>query len=302
MVALPDWMALAPALSLGLASLVLLLADSIDPDTTNTGLLAGISVLGSLLSFGFAGWFITAGTGIADSTGVALFNNQLVVDQMALFFMAIVGSVTTLVVLASYDYVAEHSYQAEFFALVLLSATGMSLLSAANSLATAFVALELVSLPSYALVAFLKENKGSVEAGLKYFLIGAVSSAVLAYGISLVYAATGVLRFDGVATAISSGTVQTIVDGSVQAQSGEPAVPMAILGVGILMIIGGVAFKTASVPFHFWAPEAYEARQRRSRRSSPRRRRPPASCWRSASSPSPSRSVTCSPPAARSTG
>ncbi|EMA32834.1 NADH-quinone oxidoreductase subunit N [Haloarcula japonica] len=258
MVALPDWMALAPALSLGLASLVLLLSDSINPDTTNTGLLAGISVVGSLASFGFAGWFISAGTGIADSTGVALFNNQLVVDQMALFFMAIVGSVTTLVVLASYDYVAEHSYQAEFFALVLLSATGMSLLSAANSLATAFVALELVSLPSYALVAFLKENKGSVEAGLKYFLIGAVSSAVLAYGISLVYAATGVLRFDGVATAISSGTVQTIVDGSVQAQSGDPAVPMAILGVGILMIIGGVAFKTASVPFHFWAPEAYE--------------------------------------------
>ncbi len=258
MVALPDWMALAPALSLGLASLVLLLADSVDPDSTNTGLLAGISGVGSLLSFGFAGWFITAGTGIADNTGVALFNNQLVVDQMALFFMAIVGSVTTLVVLASYDYIAGHDYQAEFFSLVLLSATGMSLLSAANSLATAFIALELVSLPSYALVAFLKHNKGSVEAGLKYFLIGAVSSAVLAYGISLVYAATGVLRFDGVATAISSGTVQTIVDGSIQAQSGDPAVPMAILGVGILMIIGGVAFKTASVPFHFWAPEAYE--------------------------------------------
>jgi len=134
MVALPDWMALAPALSLALASLVLLLADSIDPDSTNTGLLAGISVLGSLLSFGFAGWFITAGTGMADNTGVALFNSQLVVDQMALFFMAIVGSVTTLVVLASYDYITEHSYQAEFFALVLLSATGMSLLSAANSL------------------------------------------------------------------------------------------------------------------------------------------------------------------------
>jgi len=258
MVALPDWMALAPALSLAAASLVLLLADSIDPDSTNTGALAGISVVGSLVSFGFAGWFISAGTGIADSTGVALFNNQLVVDQMALFFMAIVASVTTLVVLASYDYVAGHSYQAEFFSLVLLSATGMSLLSAANGLATAFIALELVSLPSYALVAFLKHNKGSVEAGLKYFLIGAVSSAVLAYGISLVYAATGVLRFDGVATAITSGTVQTIVDGSIQAQAGDPAVPMSILGVGILMIIGGVAFKTASVPFHFWAPEAYE--------------------------------------------
>ena len=242
MVALPDWMALAPALSLGLASLVLLLADSIDPDSTNTGLLAGISVLGSLFSFGFAGWFITAGTGIADNTGVALFNNQLVVDQMALFFMAIVGSVTTLVVLASYDYIAGHNYQAEFFSLVLLSATGMSLLSAANSLATAFIALELVSLPSYALVAFLKHNKGSVEAGLKYFLIGAVSSAILAYGISLVYVATGSLAFEPVAEAITGGdTLDT-----------------GILGFGILLIVGGFAFKMAAVPFHFWAPEAYE--------------------------------------------
>ena len=177
---------------------------------------------------------------------------------MALFFMTIVGSVTALVTLASMDYVRDHVYQAEFYSLVLLAATGMSLLSAANGLATAFVAFELISLPSYALVAFLKQNRGSVEAGLKYFLIGAVSSAVFAYGISLVYAATGVLRFDAIATAIESGTVQTIVDGTVQAQPSGASVPMSILGVGILMIIGGLAFKMAAVPFQFWAPEAYE--------------------------------------------
>ncbi|QIO23601.1 NADH-quinone oxidoreductase subunit N [Haloarcula sp. JP-L23] len=259
---LPSWAGLAPALALAVTALVLLLIDSVDPDTTNTSLLGGVSVVGSLASLAFAVWFIFGGTGIPTSEGgvgtPVLFNGQLVVDQMALFFMIIVASVTALVTLASTDYVREHAYQAEFYALVLLAATGMSVLSAANSLATAFVALELVSLPSYALVAFLKKNRGSVEAGLKYFLIGAVSSAVFAYGISLVYAATGVLRFDGIATAIESGTVQTIVDGTVQAQSGSPAVPMSILGVGIMMVIGGVAFKIAAVPFHFWAPEAYE--------------------------------------------
>ncbi|WP_324756902.1 NADH-quinone oxidoreductase subunit N [Haloarcula sp. GH36] len=259
---LPPWAGLAPVFALAGSALLLLLADSVDPDTTNTGVLSGISVIGSLTSLGLAVWFIVGGTGIPQSQGgqgtPTLFNSQLIVDQMALFFMIIVASVTALVALASYDYLEGHSYQAEFYSLVLLAATGMSLLSAANSLATAFIALELVSLPSYALVAFLKKNRGSVEAGLKYFLIGAVSSAILVYGISLVYAATGVFRFDGVAAAIDSGVVQTVVDGSVQAQSGSPEIPMSILGVGILMIIGGVAFKTASVPFHFWAPEAYE--------------------------------------------
>jgi len=256
---LPDWFALGPPLALVLTSLVLFLYDAVDPDSTNTSLLAGISVLGSLTSLGLATWFIASGTGMPGDEGyITLFSGQLIVDQMALFFMVITASVTALVVTASYDYVRGHHYQAEFFSLVLLSASGMSLLAAANGLATAFVALELVSLPSYALVAFLKDNKGSVEAGLKYFLIGAVSSAVFAYGISLVYAATGVLRFDAIAEAFTSGVVQTVAEGGFQAQAGDPAVPMSILGVGMLMIIGGVAFKTATVPFHFWAPEAYE--------------------------------------------
>jgi len=262
MVQLPPWMALAPALAFGVTALVLLLADSIDPDSTNTSLLGGISVTGSLLSLGFAVWYIFDGTGVPTADGglgtPVLFGGQLVVDQMALFFMTIVASVTALVTLASIDYLRGHDYQAEFYGLILFAATGMSTLSAANSLATAFVALELVSLPSYVLVAFLKKNRGSVEAGLKYFLIGSVSSAIFAYGISLVYAATGVLRFDAVATAIQTGTVQTIIDGTVQSQANSPAVPMSILGVGILMIIGGLAFKMAAVPFQFWAPEAYE--------------------------------------------
>jgi NADH-quinone oxidoreductase subunit N len=117
----------------------------------------------------------------------------------------------------------------------------MSLMASANSLATAFVSLELASLPSYALVAFLKKNRGSVEAGLKYFLVGAVSSSVLVYGISLVYAASGRMQFTAVAEALGS----------------EPEFT-GLLGVGVIMVLLGFAFKTASVPFHFWAPEAYE--------------------------------------------
>ncbi|PSQ29780.1 oxidoreductase, partial [Halobacteriales archaeon SW_10_68_16] len=221
--------------------LVLFVYDAVEPESHNSALLAGISVVGSLLALAVTGWYLVAGTGQPRRNGaIELFGGNLVVDGMSLFFTALIASVVTLVVLASYDYLQGMDYQAEFYSLTMLAATGMAMMSTANSLATAFVSLELASLPSYALVAYLKHNRGSVEAGLKYFLIGAVSSAVFAYGISLVYAATGSLQFDAVASALGGTSL------------------VGVLGLGIVMVIGGFAFKTASVPFHFWAPEAYE--------------------------------------------
>ncbi|MFD1512269.1 NADH-quinone oxidoreductase subunit N [Halomarina rubra] len=230
--------ALAPTLVLGVTALLLLLIDSIDPEESSSALLSGVATLGSLVALAAAGAILVATGGEPQS----LFQGQLVVDGMSLFFTFIFTSVTTLVTLASYDYLKEFRYKAEFYTLVMLAATGMTLMASSNSMATAFVSLELASLPSYALVAFLKNNRGSVEAGLKYFLIGALSSAVFVYGISLVYGVTGSLQFDAIASELGN--------------TGEGLV--GVLGVGILMIIGGFAFKTASVPFHWWAPEAYE--------------------------------------------
>ncbi|WP_435062719.1 NADH-quinone oxidoreductase subunit N [Halobaculum sp. EA56] len=240
---LPTWTALAPALALVATGLILIVADSIDPDSGNPALLAGVATVGSLASLGLAGWFLAAGTGQSGTGGaIVLFGDALVVDGMALFFQALFASVTALVVVASYDYLHDHEYQAEFYSLVLFAATGMALMATANSLAVAFVSLELASLPSYALVSYLKRDTGSVEAGLKYFLIGALSSAVFAFGISLVYAATGSLLLPDVYEALANA----------------PEGLAGVAGVGILMVAGGFAFKTASVPFHFWAPEAYE--------------------------------------------
>ncbi len=239
---LPDWAALAPAILLGVTALTLFLIDSIDPNDDSPVLLAGVATLGSVLAMVVTGWYLVAGTGMPQTGGaIDLFSGQLVVDGMSLFFTFIFTSVSALVTVASYDYLSGREDQAEYYALVLLAATGMSVMASANSLATAFVALELSSLPSYGLVAYLKTDRGSVEAGLKYFLIGAVSSAVLAYGISLVYASSGALQLSAVASALAAGIDNT-----------------GVLGVGILMVAGGFAFKTASVPFHFWAPEAYE--------------------------------------------
>jgi NADH-quinone oxidoreductase subunit N len=235
----PDWAALAPTFVLGATALVLFAFDSIDPESTNNPALAGITFLGSLAALGVSAVFLAAGVG---RPGVELYGGQLVVDGMSLFFSFIFASVTALVTLASYDYVRDEEYQAEYYMLIVMAATGMTLMGSAGSLAVAFVALELSSLPSYALVAYLKGNRGSVEAGLKYFLVGALSSAVFVYGISLVYGVAGALEFGAVAEAVSGAGTELA----------------GVLGVGILMVIGGFAFKTASVPFHFWAPEAYE--------------------------------------------
>jgi NADH-quinone oxidoreductase subunit N len=245
-VTLPEWAALAPALTFVAAAFLLLLVDVVSPEESNSLTLAGLSVSGALVSLGFTVWYLIAGTGqpgAGDPAGagaIELFDATLVVDGMSLFFSAIIASVVLLVVLASYDYLQDHPYQAEYYSLVLLAATGMTMVTVANSFVTAFIAIELVSLPSYALVASLKHNRGSVEAGLKYFLIGALSSAVFAYGISLVYVATGSLQFDAVTGVVESGEIG------------------GIFGLGVLMILGGIAFKVAAVPFHFWAPEAYE--------------------------------------------
>ena len=239
---LPTWTAVTPTLLLALTALVLFLVDSIDPDSTRPTALAGIAALGSVSALAVAGWFLLAGTGQTGSGGaIELYGGSIVVDGMSLFFTVIFASVAAMVSLASYDYLRDRTYQAEFYSLVMLAATGMSLMGSSGSLATVFVSLELASLPSYALVAFLKKNRGSVEAGLKYFLVGAVSSAVFAFGISLIYAVTGSLLLSEIAADIGS--------------AGDL---VGVAGIGIVMIAGGFAFKTASVPFHFWAPEAYE--------------------------------------------
>jgi proton-translocating NADH-quinone oxidoreductase chain N len=237
---LPAWAGLAPTLLLAVTALVLFAFDMIDPDSRNRTALAGISLAGALATVGVSVWYLWAGTGTAETGGpITLFGDQLVVDGTYLFFAVVFSAVAALVIAASYDYLAGHDYQAEYYSLVLLAATGMTLMAGANSLVTVFVALELSSLPSYVLVTFLKENKGSVEAGLKYFVVGALSSAVFAYGISLVYGATGVLQLEALA-------------------AGVGAAPGGLLGMGVVFVAGGFAFKTASVPFHFWAPEAYE--------------------------------------------
>ena len=264
----PELLALAPAAILAVAGLLVTTVETLTPGRPRDGTYAGVATVGALAATGTAVFYLLSGPGAGfavegdptASAGIALFGGQVLVDGMALFFTVVFTSVTALVSVASYDYMRGRSERAVYYSLVLFAATGMVLMGAANGLAVAFVALELSSLPSYALVAVLKRDRGSVEAGLKYFLVGALSSAVLVYGVSLVYGATGSLLLTETSASGAAPTVagELATAAAAVAEGAPTEMPVAVFGLGVLMVLGGVAFKTATVPFHFWAPEAYE--------------------------------------------
>jgi len=198
-----------------------------------------LGLVGVAAAFGATVYHIVLGT---DAT---LLGDTFVVDAFALFFNTAILAVTALVLVSSTEYI-EGFYPdgkenlTEFVVLVLFATTGMLLMASARSLVTAFIALELAALPSYALVAFAKKNEASIEGAMKYFLLGALSSAILLYGISLVYGATGTFDLHGVAESFAG------------------AETFGLAGTGALLVLVGFGFKIAAFPFHVWAPDAYQ--------------------------------------------
>ncbi|MEE8418949.1 MAG: NADH-quinone oxidoreductase subunit N, partial [Dehalococcoidales bacterium] len=201
------------------------------------GLLAAVGVVGLLVSAGFtlAMW----------GTSEAIFSGMLAVDGFSLFFKLLFLGVAGLVILASQDYVSKFSnFRGEYYALVLLSTLGMILMSAAQELITIYIALELTSISLYILSGFLKDKKSS-EASLKYLLLGAISSAVLLFGMALVFGFTGSTELGQIAASIAG-----------LGSTGVTANPALI--VGVVMLIAGFGFKIAAIPFQLWVPDVYE--------------------------------------------
>jgi len=130
----------------------------------------------------------------------------------------------------------------EYLALILLSATGMLAMTTANDLVVVFLALEILSIPLYVLAAFDRRRLASQEAGIKYFVLGAFSSAVFLYGVALVYGATGTTSLTGISRFLSANT---LLDEGV-----------LLIGLGLLLV--GLGFKVAAVPFHMWTPDVYQ--------------------------------------------
>jgi NADH-quinone oxidoreductase subunit N len=202
---------------------------------------------GWLVVVSLAGVVVAAGFTIAmwGGSSQAIFNNMLAVDNFALFFKLLFLAIAALVILASVDYVSRFSrFQGEYYALVLLSALGMMLMAATAELISIYMALELTSISLYVLVGFLKDPK-STEASLKYLLLGAVASAVLLFGMALVFGFTGKTQLGEIARVIQALSL-----------SGVLASPGLILGM--VLMVAGFGFKIAAIPFHMWVPDVYE--------------------------------------------
>lgn len=230
-----DWHALAPEIILTAGLCVVLLADMVLLERARAFVsgLSGIVLLAATLPL------LTLAT--HDSTSRELFGGAFVVDRSALLLKALFLISGYLVVLLSTNYVAEGDYwESEYYTLLLASILGMSVMSSARDLISIFLALELLSIPAYMMAAWRKRDPRSNEAGLKYYLMGVFASAILLYGMSLLYGLTG-------------STLLTEIGTQLIARSGTPAATIAIV-----FVIVGFGFKVSAVPFHTWAPDTYE--------------------------------------------
>jgi len=172
----------------------------------------------------------------------SLYDGLLAVDDFALFFKVFFMGMGVFIILSSMDFVENKlKHQGEFYGLLLFSILGMNIMAQSRELLTAYIALELLSFSLYVLAAYAKDSAKSNEGALKYIIVGAVSSAILLYGVSMVYGTLGVTKFDDIATGLAS------------ASEVSPA-----LWVGVALILVGLMFKVSAVPFHMWAPDVYE--------------------------------------------
>src|SRR6202011_490981 len=167
------------------------------------------------------------------------FGNSFIVDSFARFLKitALIGSVATLIL--SREFLSDPSRRIfEYAILVLLSTLGMMVLISAGDLIMLYLGLELMSLALYVVASSNRDNAKSTEAGLKYFVLGGLSSGMLLYGASLIYGFTGTVGFTGIAAAAK--------------------VPTIGLVFGLVFLFAGLAFKVSAVPFHMWTPDVYE--------------------------------------------
>ena len=191
--------------------------------------------------FALGGFLLAALLVLTAARGVG-YHGQFVADAFSSFIKILVLAGAALSLILSLDYNKhEHIDRFEFPVLMVLSVTGMMVMASAANLMTLYLGLELQSLALYVLAAFARDNVRSSEAGLKYFVLGALASGLLLYGISLVYGFSGTMDFAALAKALS-----------------QPADASPGLIVGIVFVLVGLAFKISAVPFHMWTPDVYE--------------------------------------------
>jgi NADH-quinone oxidoreductase subunit N len=229
-----DFHALAPEIVLTAAILVVLVADLIWPERSRwtSSRLASIGVLAAL---------IPVVTLAVDGEDRVLFGGAFVVDNYALALQGFFLVVAYVSLLMSADYIGEGDYyQGEYYFLLLTSVLGMVVMASSRDLVSIFVALETITIPTFVLAGWRKHDENSNEAAIKYFLIGVLSTAIMLYGMSLVFGETSSTLLSGIAEYIRQHDTTSM------------------FAVAIFLTLAGFAFKVSAVPFHFWTPDTYQ--------------------------------------------
>jgi NADH-quinone oxidoreductase subunit N len=228
-----DYIRILPEIVLSLFGMLIMVLDSVLAEERSQQVLGGIALVGSLAALAatiyqaqFPGW---------------AFWDMVRVDSFSIFFHFLVAAVVIVVILTSFEYMKVQRIRAgEYYALILLGAVGMSLMSSAMELVLIFIALEISSISTYILAGFRRQAATSSESSLKYFLLGSFATAFFLYGVALMFGATG-------STSIA-------VIGETLRGDGVPL--LAYAGVALMFV--GLGFKVAAAPFHVWTPDVYE--------------------------------------------
>jgi len=229
-----DFHAIAPEIVLTATILIALLVDLIWPEQART-------IVPRIASLGVLGALIPVLTLINDGATRSMFDGAFVVDNYALAMQGFFLVVTYVTILLATDYITDGDYhQGEFWVLMLTSVLGMLVMASSRDLISIFVALETITIPTIVLAAWRKHDSKSNEAAIKYLIIGVLSSAIMLYGMSLVYGETG----------------STLLSDISRYSRFHEVTPL--FAVAVFLTIGGFAFKVSAVPFHFWTPDTYQ--------------------------------------------
>jgi NADH-quinone oxidoreductase subunit N len=207
---------------------------------------AGMAMLGVFFS-GFSLWQLRGQIAVADGGARAGFNNSILVDPFFIYFAFLFLAATALVILLSVKYLEiEEEHHGEYYALMLFATVGMMFMVEGVDLVVQFIALETMAISFYILVGFLRRDKRSNEGALKYLLLGAFSSGILAYGFSILYGLGGSTNLIVISRALM-----------IRAQTMAGSTDVLVL-LAFVTVAAGLFFKVAAVPFHQWAPDVYE--------------------------------------------
>lgn len=230
-----NYWAIGPELAVSIGAVVLMMMDAFSKKGGYKANMV-VALLTLLTALGFL-------VGLAGHEGGSYFSGMVVVDQVRIFAAATVLLIAIIAVLLAAQFIEDEGLPAgEFFSLLLFAVSGMLLLTAAGDLVTLFLGLEIASITTYILAGYRRYDIRANESSLKYFLLGAFSTAFLLYGMALTYGATGTTNINAMREAIAAGTINF----------------PGLLLLGAALILVGFAFKLGSAPFHLWTPDVYE--------------------------------------------